>query len=97
MLVGVPKEIKVHEARVALTPEGVFEFIRLGHQVIIESGAGLGSAISDADFIAAGAKMESDVAKIWATADLILKVKEPIESEYPKLRAGQILFTKLLK
>jgi alanine dehydrogenase len=95
MLVGVPKEIKVHEARVALTPEGVFEFIRLGHQVIIESGAGLGSAISDADFISAGAKIESDVAKIWATADLILKVKEPIESEYPKLRAGQILFTYL--
>lgn len=95
MLVGVPKEIKVHEARVALTPEGVFEFIRLGHQVIIESGAGLGSAISDADFISAGAKIESDIAKIWATADLILKVKEPIESEYPKLRAGQILFTYL--
>jgi alanine dehydrogenase len=95
MLVGVPKEIKVHEARVALTPEGVFEFIRLGHQVIIESGAGLGSAISDADFISAGAKIENDVAKIWATADLILKVKEPIESEYPKLRAGQILFTYL--
>ena len=95
MLVGVPKEIKVHEARVALTPEGVFEFIRLGHQVIIESGAGLGSAISDADFISAGAKIESDVAKIWATADLILKVKEPIESEYSKLRAAQILFTYL--
>jgi len=95
MLVGVPKEIKVHEARVALTPEGVFEFIRLGHQVIIESGAGLGSAISDAGFISAGAKIETDVAKIWATADLILKVKEPIESEYPKLRAGQILFTYL--
>ena len=95
MLVGVPKEIKVHEARVALTPEGVFEFIRLGHQVIIESGAGLGSAISDADFICAGARIESDVAKIWATADLILKVKEPIESEYSKLRAGQILFTYL--
>jgi len=95
MLVGVPKEIKVHEARVALTPEGVFEFIRLGHQVIIESGAGLGSAISDAGFISAGAKIETDVAKIWATADLILKVKEPIESEYPKLRAGKILFTYL--
>ena len=95
MLVGVPKEIKVHESRVALTPEGVFEFIRFGHQVVIESGAGIGSAISDADFIAAGAQIEADVKKIWASADLILKVKEPIASEYPLLRSGQILFTYL--
>ena len=95
MLVGVPKEIKVHEARVALTPEGVFEFVRFGHQVIIEKGAGLDSAISDADYVAAGAQMEGDAAKIWESADLILKVKEPIESEYPRLRSGQILFTYL--
>ena len=95
MLVGVPKEIKVHEARVALTPEGVFELIRFGHQVVIEKGAGLGSAISDADYVAAGAQMEGDAAKIWESSDLILKVKEPIESEYPRLRAGQILFTYL--
>ena len=95
MLVGVPKEIKVHEARVALTPEGVFEFARFGHQVVIEKGAGLGSAISDTDYVAAGAQMEGDAAKIWESADLILKVKEPIESEYPRLRAGQILFTYL--
>ena len=95
MLVGVPKEIKVHESRVALTPEGVFEFSRSGHQVVVEAGAGLGSAITDADFIAAGAKIESDVTKIWATADLIMKVKEPIASEYPRLRSGQILFTYL--
>ena len=95
MLVGVPKEIKVHEARVALTPEGVFELIRFGHQVVIEKGAGLGSAISDADYVSAGAQMEGDAAKIWESADLILKVKEPIESEYPRLRAGQILFTYL--
>lgn len=95
MLVGVPKEIKVHESRVALTPEGVFEFSRSGHQVVVEAGAGLGSAITDADFIAAGAKIESDVAKIWSTADLIMKVKEPIASEYPLLRSGQILFTYL--
>lgn len=95
MLVGVPKEIKDHEARVALTPEGVFEFVRLGHQVIVEEGAGLGSAISDADFIAAGAQMEASPEKIWAEADLILKVKEPIEIEYPRLREGQILFTYL--
>jgi len=95
MLVGVPKEIKVHEARVALTPEGVFEFVRFGHQVVVEKGAGLGSAISDADYVAAGAQLEGDAAKIWESADLILKVKEPIESEYPRIRAGQILFTYL--
>jgi len=95
MLVGVPKEIKVHEASVALTPEGVFEFVRFGHQVVIEKGAGLGSEISDADYVAAGAQLEGDAAKIWESADLILKVKEPIESEYPRLRAGQILFTYL--
>jgi alanine dehydrogenase len=95
MLVGVPKEIKVLEARVALTPEGVSEFIRAGHKVIIEKGAGLGSAITDEQYVAAGATIESDVEKIWQNAEMILKVKEPIEAEYPRLRAGQILFTYL--
>ena len=95
MLVGVPKEIKVHESRVALTPEGVFELARFGHQVVIESGAGLGSSITDADFVSAGARIEKDVDLIWKSANLILKVKEPIEVEYPKLRSGQILFTYL--
>ena len=95
MLVGVPKEIKVLEARVALTPEGVSEFIRAGHSVIVEKGAGLGSAITDDQYIAAGATIEADVEKIWRDADMILKVKEPIEAEYPRLRAGQILFTYL--
>lgn len=95
MLVGVPKEIKVLEARVALTPEGVSEFIRAGHKVVVEKGAGLGSAITDEQFIAAGASIESDVEKIWRDAEMILKVKEPIEAEYPRLRAGQILFTYL--
>ncbi len=95
MLVGVPKEIKVHESRVALTPEGVAEFIRAGHSVVIEKGAGLGSAIIDADFVAAGAAIEEDVLKIWASAEMILKVKEPIEVEYSRLRKGQILFTYL--
>lgn len=95
MLVGVPKEIKVHESRVALTPEGVLEFVRSGHQVVVETSAGVGSAISNADFVAAGARIESDVEKIWSQADLILKVKEPIAVEYPHLRSGQILFTYL--
>ena len=95
MLVGVPKEVKVLESRVALTPEGVSEFIRAGHEVIIESGAGIGSAITDEDYISAGAKIESDIEKLWKSADLILKVKEPIALEYPRLRSGQILFTYL--
>lgn len=95
MLVGVPKEIKVLEARVALTPEGVSEFIRAGHSVFVEKGAGLGSAITDDQYIAAGATIEADVEKIWRDAEMILKVKEPIEAEYPRLRAGQILFTYL--
>jgi alanine dehydrogenase len=95
MLVGVPKEIKVHESRVALTPEGVFELVRFGHEVVIEAGAGLGSSITDEDFVSAGARIEKDVDAIWKSADLILKVKEPIAVEYPKMRSGQILFTYL--
>lgn len=95
MLVGVPKEIKVHESRVALTPEGVAELVRAGHGVVIEKGAGLGSAITDAEFVAAGATIEEDVLEIWSSAEMILKVKEPIEVEYSKLRKGQILFTYL--
>lgn len=95
MRVGVPKEIKILEARVALTPEGASEFVRAGHTVVIESGAGLGSAISDSDYLAAGATIEADVEKLWRDSDLILKVKEPIEAEYSRLRSGQILFTYL--
>jgi alanine dehydrogenase len=95
MLVGVPKEIKVHESRVALTPEGAAELVRAGHTVVIEQGAGLGSSLTDADYIAAGATIEADVEKIWSSSDMILKVKEPIEVEYPRLRKGQILFTYL--
>ena len=95
MLVGVPKEIKVHESRVALTPEGVAEFVRSGHSVVIEKGAGLGSSLNDAEYIAAGATIEENVEKIWATSQMILKVKEPIEVEYSRLRKDQILFTYL--
>ena len=95
MLVGVPKEIKVHESRVALTPEGVAEFVRSGHSVVIEKGAGLGSSLTDAEYIAAGATIEENVEKIWATSQMILKVKEPIEVEYSRLRKDQILFTYL--
>lgn len=95
MRVGVPKEIKNNESRVALTPEGASEFVRAGHTVVIEKGAGLGSALTDDAYIAVGALIELDIEKIWKESDLILKVKEPIEAEYPRLRSGQVLFTYL--
>lgn len=95
MIVGVPKEIKVHESRVAITPEGVSEFVAAGHTVIIEDGAGVGSAILNEDFTAAGASIVSDSDEVWISAELILKVKEPIEAEYLKMRQGQTLFTYL--
>ena len=95
MLVGVPKEIKVHEARVAITPEGVSEFIRAGHTVLIESDAGLGSSISNEEFVSAGATIVSSVKELWEKSELILKVKEPIEIEYSRLRKDQTLFTYL--
>jgi len=95
MLVGVPKEIKNHEYRVAITPAGVKEFINHGHKVIIEKGAGLGSAISDDAYRVAGAEILDTAKEIWARAEMILKVKEPIAPEYPLMREGQVLFTYL--
>ncbi|MBX7430912.1 alanine dehydrogenase [Mycobacterium sp. Y57] len=95
MRVGIPTEIKNNEFRVAITPSGVAELVRRGHEVLIEAGAGDGSAISDADFKRAGAQMITSADEVWAEADLLLKVKEPIEPEYARLRAGQTLFTYL--
>jgi alanine dehydrogenase len=95
MIVGVPKEIKVHESRVAITPEGVSEFVHAGHTVVIQDGAGVASSITNEEFIAAGATIVNNVDDVWGTADLILKVKEPLESEYLKMRKGQTLFTYL--
>lgn len=95
MKVGVPREVKNHEYRVAITPAGVVELVRHGHQVLIESGAGLGSSIADADYVAAGATMLPSAEEVWATAEMILKVKEPIAQEYGLIRSGQILFTYL--
>ncbi|CAB4871323.1 unannotated protein [freshwater metagenome] len=95
MRVGVPKEIKVHEYRVALTPEGAAEVIRAGHEVVIEKGAGVGSSLQDQDYLNVGAKIESDVEKIWRESEMILKVKEPIAIEYPRIQKDQILFTYL--
>jgi len=95
MRVGVPTEIKNNEYRVAITPAGVAELVHRGHEVLIQAGAGEGSAISDADFKRAGAQIINSVDEVWAEADLLLKVKEPIEAEYGRLRKGQTLFTYL--
>jgi alanine dehydrogenase len=93
--VGIPREVKNHEYRVAITPAGVHEFIRGGHDVFIEAGAGLGSSITDDEFTAAGATILATADDVWGTADLILKVKEPIEEEHHRMREGQVLFTYL--
>ena len=93
MIVGVPREIKTLESRVALTPEGVAEFVRVGHVVLIESGAGLGSSISDTDYIKAGGEIVANVDEVWNRAEMVMKVKEPLAEEYPRMRKGQILFT----
>ena len=95
MIVGVPKEIKVHESRVAITPEGVSEFVHAGHSVLIQDGAGIASAITNDDFKQAGATIVATADDVWQKADLVLKVKEPIEPEYSKMRKGQTLFTYL--
>lgn len=95
MIIGVPKELKNNEFRVSLTPSGVHAYIKNGHQVLVEKNAGIGSAISDADYLAAGAKIIDSADEIWQKADLIQKVKEPIEVEYKRMRKGQILFTYL--
>jgi alanine dehydrogenase len=95
MRVGVPREVKNREYRVALTPAGVTELVRAGHEVLVERGAGEGSSIPDADYTAAGGRIVATADGVWADADLLLKVKEPIEEEYSRLRRGQTLFTYL--
>ena len=95
MRVGIPTEIKNNEYRVAITPAGVSELVRRGHDVVVQAGAGEGSAIHDDDFKAAGAQIIEGPDKVWAEADLLLKVKEPIEPEYSRMRKGQTLFTYL--
>jgi len=93
--VGVPKEIKNHEYRVAITPAGVHEFVTNGHEVFIEENAGVGSSIPDEAFASAGATILSTADAVWETADMILKVKEPIAAEYHRMRKGQLIFTYL--
>jgi alanine dehydrogenase len=93
--VGVPKEVKNHEYRVAITPIGVHELSAHGHEVFVEKNAGVGSQIEDSEFEAAGAKILDGADEVWGTADMVLKVKEPIAEEYHRMREGLTLFTYL--
>ncbi len=95
MIVGIPKEIKEEENRVAITPTGVSAFVSHGHRVLVEKGAGFGSGILDRSYESAGASVATSAAEVWEQADLIMKVKEPLPSEYSFLRSGLILFTYL--
>lgn len=95
MIIGVPTEIKNNENRVALTPGGVTQLVAAGHRVLIEKNAGLGSGFENADYSFAGAEIIDDTAKVWADAEMIMKVKEPLPSEYGYFRKGLILFTYL--
>ncbi|MFI6105643.1 alanine dehydrogenase [Streptomyces sp. NPDC051310] len=95
MKVGIPREVKNNEFRVAITPAGVHELVRNGHQVFIEQNAGVGSSITDDEYVAAGAQILPTADEVWAIADLLLKVKEPIAEEYHRLRKDQTLFTYL--
>jgi alanine dehydrogenase len=95
LIIGVPKEIKPDEDRVAVTPAGVQTLTKAGHKLLIETGAGLGSGISDEDFRSAGADMMDSISEIFTWSDILLKVKEPLPSEYAMLREGQVLFTYL--
>jgi alanine dehydrogenase len=95
MLVGLVSEIKPGERRCALTPAGARELTTAGHDVLVQAGAGHGSGFSDVDYAQAGARLAADAETVWAQADLLLKVKEPIAPEYERLRAGQVLFTYL--
>ncbi|MER6950491.1 alanine dehydrogenase [Nonomuraea sp. NPDC000554] len=95
MKIGVPAEVKNHEYRVAATPAGVHELVRNGHDVTVQRGAGLGSQITDEEYLAAGAKILDTADAVWAQADMVLKVKEPVAEEYHRLREGLVLFTYL--
>jgi len=95
MKIGVPKEIKVHEYRVGMVPASVRELVLHGHEVIVETNAGLGIGAPDADYVKAGAKIAPNAASVFAEAEMIVKVKEPLESEFALLREGQVLFTYL--
>jgi alanine dehydrogenase len=95
VIVGIPTEVKTHEYRVAATPEGVRELAHAGHEVVVQAGAGVGSAITDDDFVAAGARIVPDADAVFQAAELIVKVKEPQPEEYERFRAEHVLFTYL--
>jgi alanine dehydrogenase len=95
VLVGIPKEVKNNEFRVSTTPAGVHALVLAGHTVFVEKSAGLGSAITDADYVKAGATILDTADEVWAKSEMIIKVKEPIAEEYHRMRKGQILFTYL--
>jgi alanine dehydrogenase len=95
VIVGIPKEVKDNEYRVAATPEGVRELTRAGHRVLVEEGAGDGSSLFSDRYKRAGAELVADASEVWRQSDLILKVKEPVASEFEHLRDGQVLFTYL--
>ena len=93
--IGVPKEVKNHEYRVAITPIGVHELVAHGHEVFVEKDAGVGSQIDDAEYVAAGATIVDTADDAWGEGEMVLKVKEPIAEEYERMREGQVLFTYL--
>ena len=93
MRIGVPKEIKTNENRIALVPAGAEALVAAGHQVIVEKGAGEGSGFEDAQYVEAGAKIGGDADAVWAASDMIMKVKEPIAVEWRRMKAGQLIFT----
>ena len=93
MIIGIPKEIKNNENRVGMTPAGVKELVQHGHQVYVQHTAGQGSGFSDEEYTAVGAKILPTIEEVYAIAEMIIKVKEPIEPEYPLVKKGQLLFT----
>lgn len=95
MIIGLPKEIKNNEFRVGMTPGNVSDYTNAGHTVLVEAGAGLGSGFTDQEYADAGAQILADVAEVWAKADMIVKVKEPLECEYDYMKEGSILYTYL--
>ncbi|MGH7583821.1 MAG: alanine dehydrogenase [Gemmatimonadales bacterium] len=93
MLIGVPKEIKTNENRVGLVPAGVESLVRVGHKVVVERDAGVGSGFADDAYTAAGAAIAPDADAVWSKAEMIVKVKEPISVEWPRMRKGQVMYT----
>src|SRR5258706_13484902 len=95
MIIGLPKEIKNNENRVGLVPAGVAALVRAGHEVYVEKSAGTGSGIDDAEYVGSGGKILATADEVFARAEMIVKVKEPVEPEYARMREGQILYTYL--